>query len=152
MKKGYLYPCFWSSQRTEEIYAFTLQSPTHSHFHALNMIFIHCKLKSYHFCLQFLCNSGSSNLNRLLDSNDIFIRTELLVQHILKIGTAQYICADVTLLWAQTRKGKTTKQTATVLCIPVVLVTIPFFPPPKSVPLTGFAWHSRDIIDICKSN
>lgn len=145
MKKGYLYLCFQSSQRTEEIYTFNLQSPTHCHFLALNMIFIHCKLKSYHFCLQFLCNSGNSNLNRLLDSNDIFIRTELLVQHILKIGTAQYICADVTLLRAQTRKGMTTKQTATVLCIAVILVTIPFLPPPDIISLTGFAWHSKGI-------
>lgn len=145
MKKGYLYLCFQSSQRTQEIYTCTLQSPTHCHFHALNMIFIHCKLKSYHFCLQFLCNNGSCNLNRLLDSNDIFIRSELLVQHILKRGTAQYVCADVILLQAQTREGMTTKQTAVVLCIPLVLVTIPFFPPPNSIPLTGCAWHSKGI-------
>lgn len=77
MKKGYLYLFSELSENRGNLY--NLQSPTHCHFHALNMIFIHCKLKSYHFCLQSLCNSGSSNLNRLRDSNDTFIRTELLV-------------------------------------------------------------------------
>lgn len=145
MKKVFLYLCFQSSQRAQEIHTFSSWPPTHCHFHALNMIFIHCKLKHYHFCIQSLRNRGSSNLNRLLDSNDIFIRTELWVQHILKIGTTQYICTAVILLQAQTRKGMTAKPTAIVLYIPAVLVTIPSFPPPNNIPLAGFAWQSKEV-------
>ena len=143
MKKRYSYLCFQSFQRTWKIHTFTLRPPTHCHFHALNMIFIHCKLKYYRFCIQSLCNSRSSNLNRLLDSTDIFIRTELWVQHILKTGVTWCICTAVFLLQPKTMKGKTAKPTAVVLYIPAVLVIILSFPPPRSIPLTRFAWQSK---------
>lgn len=46
----------------------------------------------------FFCSGGSRDLNRLLHLKDIFIRPELWVQHILKIGTAQNLITAVFLL------------------------------------------------------
>lgn len=69
-----------------------------NHSPCLCILFMNFTWNHYHFCIQFFFSSGSRNLNRLLHLKDTFIRPELWVQHILKIGTAQNLLTAVALL------------------------------------------------------